>query len=175
MTETSPDLFPRFPHVTTSTVSDLAAYGEIIDVDTGERTSLVGATNTTLAAWRVALDDLAQLARRMRDQVDTELVTRTSEVGGSIRTEYGTVKQVVSRGSVSGAAAQTIRAILEQAARMGDIPADAVDNVAPLTPHVTPSRVARWAHDNRSRLGEREYAELVAALPTEKRTVRVEP
>lgn len=163
------------PVITTSLVADLSRDRQVIDPTTGEIVDLADATDDAVVAWRVALDRLATLCRSYRDAIDTELVARTSAAGGPITTEYGVAKQTVSRAAVSGAGAETIRSVLEQAARIGDIPADAVDNLAPLRAHVTPMRLVRWVADNRHRLAEHDYHELLAALPAERRTVKVEP
>ncbi len=162
------------PVITTGLVADLSRDRQVVDPATGEIVNLADATDDAVVAWRVALDRLATLCRSYRDAIDTELVARTSAAGGPLRTEYGTATQSVSRAAVSGTCAETIRTILENAARLGDIPADAVDNVAPLKAHVTPMRLVRWVADNRHRLAEHDYHDLLNAFPQERRTVKVE-
>lgn len=165
---------PAATGVPTTLVEQLAADRCVIDPSTGEIVPLAAASNDAVVAWRLAADKLAAVARGLRDAIDTELVARTSETGGPITTEYGVARQSVSRGTVSGAAAETIRRVLENAARLGDVSVDAVDNVVPLEPRCTPMRVARWVADNRHRLAEDDYHAIMAALPAERRTVRVE-
>jgi len=165
----------RVPTITVGTLATLRDTHSVVEPATGEIVPTGDATNDALIAWRLDLDELAAAARQIRDAIDTELLRRTSLAGGPVTTTYGSARMSVSRGSVSGSAARRIRDILEHLATHGDIPHDAVDNIAPLVPHVTPVQVARWVADNRDRLSEADYSALVELLPAERRTVKVEP
>lgn len=165
----------RVPTVTVGTLATLRDTTSVVEPSTGEIVSTRDATSDALIAWRLDLDELASAARSLRDAIDTELLDRTAVAGGPVRTAYGSARMSVSRGTVSGVAAKRIRETLEHAASSGSIPFDAVDNVAPLVPHVTPVQVARWVADNRDRLSEADYSALVELLPAERRTVKVEP
>jgi hypothetical protein len=113
---------------------------------------------------------MREIARRMEDLAGGELLTRCRQIAGPIDTEFGTARESISRGSVSGIQSERIRGVLEEAAADGTIPWEAVDNVAPLKAHVTPARLAEYADTIGGTLGET----LEAMLPEKRRVVKLD-
>ena len=139
----------------------VTAEGEVLDVSVADDQELV--------TWSLIAQRLRLLARNIEETVHGELAVRCRATGGAIQTPLGTATETISRGSVSGIAAAQIRAVLEDAAEDGVIPWDAVDNIAPLVPHVTPAKVANYVETCPTELAE----VLEKHMPQKRRTIKV--
>jgi hypothetical protein len=136
--------------------------GEVIKIDE--------ASNGDLVAWSLVASHLRDVARLINQSVEPELAYRIQAMGGPVISEHGTARETISRASVSGIEAKRIREILEECAADGMIPWDAVDNIAPLVPHVTPMKVANYAETCPAGLAEM----LEKHMPQKRRTIKVE-
>lgn len=163
---------PALPAINVAHIEKLVETGEIITLD-GEILAISDGENEDLVAWILIAKRMREIARRVDELVSGEMLARCREVAGPIDTPYGTARESVARGSVSGIASERIRKILEEAAEDGTIPWEAVDNVAPLKPHVTPARLADYADTIRP-----NHSVLAAAidenLPEKRRSLKVE-
>ena len=155
--------------LSTGTLVRLAESGTIITGD-GESLPMFEAESADLVAWSVFTQRMRATLRLLEDTIAAELAIRIRAAGGPITTDNGTASESISRGSVSGIQAKHIRALLEDAAADGEIPWDAVDNVAPLVAHVTPAKAAQYAEDAPAHIGEK----IAAMLPERRRSVKVE-
>ena len=173
MTEKHLAVEPSLPAANVSQIARLLEDGQIVTLD-GEVLPVAEADNDSAVAWIIAAKRMRDIARRMEDLAAAEMLQRCRSVAGPIETEFGTAKESVSRGSVTGIQSARVRTILEEAAENGLIPWEAVDNVAPLQAHVTPAKAAEYAdalpHDLQASLGE----QLRAMLPEKRRTLRVD-
>jgi hypothetical protein len=133
---------PIMRSATATDLERLANRAEIITRE-GEVLTSADADNVDLVAWVVVANEMKRIANEMIRVAETELHGRVRQIAGPITTEYGTARESVSRGSVSGTNAARIRDVLERHAADGVIPWEAVDNVAPLTAHVTPAKLAQ--------------------------------
>lgn len=136
----------------------------------GEVLAASDAESVDLVAWVVMAQELRKIATEMMRTAETELHLRVRTLAGPIETEYGTARESVSRGSISGTAAQRIRDVLEKHAADGTIPWEAVDNIAPLVAHVTPAKISQYAEDAPEVVG----ADLEDLLPEKRRTLKVD-
>lgn len=136
----------------------------------GEVLTPTEAANVDLVAWVVMAQELRKIAGEMMRTAETELAQRVRTLAGPIDTEYGTARESVSRGSVSGTAAQRIRDVLEKHAADGTIPWEAVDNVAPLQAHVTPAKISQYVEDAPASVA----ADLEDLLPEKRRSLKVD-
>jgi hypothetical protein len=170
MTDKPVVLRPELPAVNVSHIAGLLERDELITLD-GEVLDIAEGSSDDVVAWIVAMKHIRDLARRMEDRCAAVMLQRVGEHAGPIETEYGTAKQSVSRGSVSGIQSQRIRAILEEAAADEKIPWDVVDNLAPLQAHVTPARLADYLESS-APTGLAD--ELGKHLPEKRRTLKVE-
>lgn len=143
MADRSVAVEPYLPQANISQIRDLFERGMIVSLD-GEVITASEADNDSLVSWILAAEILRKLAYEMRVMAEGEMLHRVQETAGPITTEYGTARESISRGTVSGVASKRIREVLEARAEDGEIPWDAVDNIAPLVPHVTPARVADY-------------------------------
>lgn len=163
---------PSLPAVNIAHVERLADHGEIMSLD-GEILPVIDAANDDLVAWILIAKRMREIARRIDEMTGGEMLARCREVAGPIETEYGTARESISRGSISGIGAEKIRSILETAAEDGVIPWEAVDNVAPMKPHVTPAKIADYAETISQTKPELADA-IEAILPERRRTLKVE-
>jgi hypothetical protein len=163
-------LRPELPAINMGHIEGLLERDELITLD-GEVLTIDEGTSDDVVAWIVAMKRIRDLARRMEDRCSAIMLQRVGEHAGPIETEYGTAKQSVSRGSVSGIQSTRIRAILEEAAADEKIPWDVVDNLAPLQAHVTPAKMADYLEASASPVGADELAK---HLPEKRRTLKVE-
>jgi hypothetical protein len=161
---------PELPAINMGHIAGLLERDELITLD-GEVLTIDDGTSDDVVAWIVAMKRIRDLARRMEDRCSAVMLQRVGQHAGSIETEYGTAKQSVSRGSVSGIQSQRIRAILEEAAADEKIPWDVVDNLAPLQAHVTPAKLADYLDASAP---EALADELAKHLPDKRRTLKVE-
>jgi hypothetical protein len=164
---------PYLPQATVQQIERLVENGELVTLD-GEVLSASDSDNDSLVAWVLAAEKLRRISRMMQTLADGVLLERCREVAGAVDTEYGTAKESVSRGSISGTGSARIRDILEHAAADGLIPWDAVDNVAPMVAHVTPAKAAKYAKDITTK-HPALAGELERSLPEPRSTVKVEP
>jgi len=172
MTDRPLAVTPAIPSVNVAHIEQLADQGEIITLD-GEILAVADAESEDLIAWVLIAKRMREIARRIDDMTSGEMLMRCREVAGPIDTAYGTARESVSRGSISGIASERVRAILEEAAEDGAIPWEAVDNVAPLKPHVTPAKLADYAETIRP--NHTMLAEAIDQnLPEKRRTLKVE-
>jgi hypothetical protein len=160
---------PSLPAANVAHLARLLEEASLISLD-GEILAARDADNGSLAAWMLAAKRMREIARRMEDLAGGELLTRCRQIAGPIDTEFGTARESISRGSVSGIQSERIRAVLEEAAADGTIPWEAVDNVAPLKAHVTPARLAEYADTIGGQLGET----LDGMLPEKRRTIKLD-
>ena len=170
MTDKPVVIRPELPAVNVGHIAGLLERDELITLD-GEVIDIAEGSSDDVVAWIVAMKHIRDLARRMEDRCAAVMLQRVGEHAGPIETEYGTAKQSVSRGSVSGIQSQRIRAILEEAAADGRVPWDVVDNLAPLQAHVTPARLADYLEASAP---EALADELAKHLPEKRRTLKVE-
>ena len=161
---------PSLPAINAGHIEGLLERDELITLD-GEVLDITEGSSDDVVAWIVAMKRIRDLARRMEDRCNAVMLERVGQHAGPIETEYGTARQSVSRGSVSGIQSQRIRAILEEAAADEKIPWDVVDNLAPLQAHVTPARLADYLE---SSAPEALADELGKHLPEKRRTLKVE-
>ena len=161
---------PSLPAINAGHIEGLLERDELITLD-GEVLDIAEGSSDDVVAWIVAMKRIRDLARRMEDRCNAVMLERVGQHAGAIETEYGTARQSVSRGSVSGIQSQRIRAILEEAAADEKIPWDVVDNLAPLQAHVTPARLADYLE---SSAPEALADELGKHLPEKRRTLKVE-
>ena len=168
MADKSLSVEPALPPVSVAQIASLLEEGSIVSLD-GEVLPVSDADNDSAVAWIIAAKRMRDIARRMEELANGELLQRCRQVAGPIVTEYGTAKESVSRGSVSGIQSERIRAVLEEAAEDGKIPWEAVDNVAPLKAHVTPAKLADYADAIGGDLGD----QLEGLLPEKRRTVKI--
>jgi len=161
---------PELPAVNVGHIEGLLERDELITLD-GEVLDITEGSSDDVVAWIVAMKRIRDLARRMEDRCAAVMLQRVGEHAGPIETEYGTARQSVSRGSVSGIASTRIRAILEEAAADEKIPWDVVDNLAPLVAHVTPAKVADYIEASAP---EALADQLASHLPEKRRTLKVE-
>ena len=136
--------------------------GEIVDVNE--------APSRDLIAWIIAANEMRRIALEMIRAAESALHFRVKAVAGPIETDWGTVRESVSRGSISGLGSQRIRDVLEKHAADGTIPWEAVDNVAPLQAHVTPAKIQQYVEDAPAQVA----ADLEDLLPEKRRTIKVE-
>ena len=160
---------PSLPAANIAQIAKLLEDGQIVTLD-GEVLSVAEADNDSAVAWIIAAKRMRDIARRMEDLAAAEMLQRCRAVAGPIQTEFGTARESVSRGSVSGIQAARIREMLEYAAADGTIPWEAVDNVAPLQAHVTPAKAADYADTIGGAVGE----QLASLLPEKRRSLKVE-
>jgi hypothetical protein len=128
------------------------------------------AANVDLVAWILIAQEMRRIALEMIRTAETELHGRVRTLAGPVETEYGTARESISRGSISGRAATTIREVLEKHAADGTIPWEAVDNVAPLQAHVTPAKIQQYVED----APEIVASDLEDLLPEKRRTLKVD-
>ena len=142
----------------------------VVLTSSGEVVEISDATSDDLVAWSIAMRESYLKFRAMQDAVEHELGTRIRQTGGEIKTEYGTAKESIGRGSVSGIAAARIRDELLLLAANGSIRPEAVDNVAPLVAHVTPAKLSQFVED------QHEAVRLILEplIPEKRRTVKIE-
>lgn len=140
----------------------LSADGEVVEIS--------AASSPDLVAWAVAMREAYMSFRAMQDAVEHELGLRIRQIGGEIKTEYGTARESISRGSVSGIAAKRIRDELELLVQNGWVLPEAVDNIAPLVPHVTPAKLTQFVEDQ----NESVRTVLEPLVPEKRRTVKIE-
>jgi hypothetical protein len=136
--------------------------GEIVDVNE--------APSRDLVAWIIAANEMRRIAVEMIRAAESALHFRVKSVAGPIETDWGTVRESVSRGSISGIGSQRIREVLEKHAADGVIPWEAVDNVAPLKAHVTPAKIQQYVEDAPAQVA----ADLEDLLPEKRRTLKVD-
>ncbi|MFZ9274870.1 MAG: hypothetical protein ACO24S_06960 [Ilumatobacteraceae bacterium] len=163
---------PELPAINITSLEHLLEHGDIISLD-GEILPAVDGDDTSLVAWIIAAKRLRDISRRMEELTSSIMLERCRENAGPIHTEYGTAKESISRGSVSGVAAKQIRSILDEAADRGVITADTVDNLAPLTPHVTPAKLADYV-DAISGKHADLAADLENLIPEKRRVCKVD-
>ena len=172
MSDRSVAVEPYLPQANIGQIRDLFERGMIVTLD-GEVLPATDADNDSLVSWILAAEMLRKLAFEMRTMAEGEMLHRVRESAGPISTEYGTARESISRGSVSGVAAKRIREVLEKRAEDSAIPWDAVDNIAPLVPHVTPARVADYIETIEG--SQPDLAdELRDNLPEKRRTLKVD-
>jgi len=157
------------PPANITQLRSLAEQGELITLD-GEIISVSDAANDDLVAWGLVAQHLRDLARMISTSVEPELGVRIHSLAGPIITEYGTAKESISRASVSGIASQRIREIMERCAADGAIPWEAVDNIAPLQAHVTPTKIQNYIETCPAGLAD----ELEPHLPEKRRSIKLE-
>lgn len=162
-------LVPYVPPANITQLRTFAERGELLSLD-GEILPVQDASNDDLVAWGLVANHLRELARLILISVEPELAERIHATAGPVKTEYGTAKESISRGSVSGVQAKRIRDLMEECASDGMIPWEAVDNIAPLIPHVTPAKVANYVETCPAGLAE----ELEKHLPQNRRTIKLE-
>ena len=160
---------PSLPQANIAHLARLLEEASLVSLD-GEITSARDADNDSLAAWRIAAKRRRDIAGLLVDVAGVELLLRCRQIAGPIDTEFGTARESISRGSVSGVQSERIRSVLEAAAADGIIPWEAVDNVAPLKAHVTPARLAEYAETIGGDLGET----LETMLPEKRRVVKLD-
>jgi hypothetical protein len=136
----------------------------------GEIITPAEAENVDLVAGVIMAQELRRIAGEMMRIAETELAQRVRTLAGPIDTEYGTARESVSRGSISGTTAQRIRDVLEKHAADGTIPWEAVDNVAPMQAHVTPAKISQYAEDAPASIA----ADLEDLLPEKRRSLKVD-
>lgn len=163
---------PDLPQISITSFERLLDQGEMMSTD-GEILRVDEADDASLVAWTLAAKHLREVARRMEDASHAIILDRVRQNAGPIMTEYGTAKESVSRGSITGAASARIRSILEEAASDGVISWDAADNVAPLVPHVTPAKAADYIDAIENRHPDLAD-ELAKHLPEKRRTIKIE-
>lgn len=147
----------------------LSNYAEIV-TQAGEVVTAADADNVDLVAWVIVANEMKRVANEMLRIAETELHGRVRQIAGPIDTEFGTARESVSRGSVSGTNAARIRDVLERYAADGVIPWEAVDNVAPLQAHVTPAKLAQYLED-----APTDVADAVEPLmPERRRTIKID-
>jgi hypothetical protein len=161
---------PSLPAINAGHIEGLLERDELITLD-GEVLDISEGSSDDVVAWIVAMKRIRDLARRMEDRCNAVMLERVGQNAGPIETEYGTARQSVSRGSVSGIQSQRIRAILEEAAADGKISWDTVDNLAPLQAHVTPAKLADYLEASAP---QTLADELANHLPEKRRTLKVE-
>lgn len=165
------DVEKRFNGFVYGELRTLAEYSQLITQD-GEVVSVSDASDDDLVLYCIGAQRLRALARMMEDNMHAELGLRIRAIGGPVTAlGIGTARESISRSSISGIGATRIREELEAFAADDVIPWEAVDNVAPLVPHVTPAKIAQYAEDAPSRVRE----SLLPLLPEKRRTVKVEP
>ena len=163
------DVERRVHGLTVDAVRVLTEQGSIITLD-GEITPVVAADTRELVVWNIVAQRLRALAREVEIMTNAELGVRIRENAGALKVDgVGEAFESISRGSVSGVAAKQIRETLEAFAEDGVIPWDAVDNLAPMIPHVTPAHIAQYAEDAPDKVRER----ILPLLPTKRRTIKV--
>ena len=159
-------------------VERLATDGRILTRD-GETKTPAEATDYELGEALAVAKRLADLGALLRRVCESEAAHRAGVAGGELDTAAAriTLGRPTYR-SVSGAASQRVRDVLDSAVRCGYLPASAVDKVAPLVPHVTPAAL----RDLIAALSAREEqsaaviaGSLRAHLPEQYRRVTVEP
>lgn len=163
------NLVPYVPPANITQLRTFAERGELLSLD-GEILPVQDATNDDLVAWGLVANHLRELARLISISVEPELADRIHAIAGPVTTEYGTAKESISRSSVSGVEAKRIREILEECAADGAIPWDAVDNIAPLIPHVTPAKIANYIETCPHGLAD----QLEKHMPQKRRTIKLE-
>lgn len=174
MTERTVTIEPYLPQANITQIRDLFERGMLVTLD-GEVTTADQADNDSLVSWILAADMLRKLAFEMKAMAEGEMLNRVQAAAGPIETEYGTARESVSRGSVSGVAAKRIRDILEECASTGLIPWDAVDNLAPLQPHVTPAKLADYLDQQHIAEGMPGLSEQIRNnMPEKRRTLKVD-
>jgi hypothetical protein len=172
MTDRSVAVEPYLPQANIAQIRDLFERGMIVSLD-GEVLPASDADNDSLVSWILAAEMLRKLAYEMRTMAESEMLHRVRETAGPIKTPYGVARESISRGTVSGVNAKRIRDILEARASDSAIPWDAVDNIAPLAPHVTPARVADYLETIEGSMPDLAD-ELRAHLPERRRTLKVD-
>ena len=163
---------PALPALNVSHIEKLAEAGRIMSLD-GEVMLAASASSDDLVAWMIIEKRLREISRRVDEITSGEMLARCREVAGPISTPYGVAKESISRGSISGIASERIRRILEEAAENDAIPWEAVDNIAPLKPHVTPARAADYA-ETVAKSNKLLAAEIEANLPERRRVVKLD-
>lgn len=174
MSERSVTVEPYLPQANITQIRDLFERGMLVTLD-GEVTTADQADNDSLVSWILAAEMLRKLSNEMKQMAEGEMLHRVQAAAGPIETEYGTARESVSRGSVSGVAAKRIRSILEECASTGLIPWDAVDNLAPLVPHVTPAKLADYLDQQHIAEGMPGLTEQIRDnMPEKRRTLKVD-
>jgi len=167
----STDVEKRVSAFSYDTLRQLAEDRELITSD-GEIIHITDAANDDLILYSIAAQRLRALARMIEDNIHAELAQRVRMIGGPVTASgLGTARGSISRGSISGTAASRIREQLERFAEDDVIPWEAVDNVAPLVPHVTPAKIAQYAEDAPASVRDA----ITPLLPEKRRTIKVEP
>lgn len=142
----------------------------VVLTDSGEVIEVSEADSDDLIAWSFAMQQASLKFRLMKDLVEQELGSRIRASGGAIKTNHGTAKETIGRGAISGIQAARIRDELQKLAENGSVPITAVDNLAPLVPHVTPAKFGQFVED------QHEAIRLILEplIPEKRRTVKVE-
>jgi trans-2-enoyl-CoA reductase len=167
----SMDVEKRVHGFSYDTLRGLAEANELITQD-GEVISVNDATNDDLVLYSIAAQRLRALARIIEDNTHAELAQRVRALGGPVTASgLGTARESISRGSISGISASRIRDALERFAEDDVIPWEAVDNVAPMVPHVTPAKITQYAEDAPASVRDA----ITPLLPEKRRTIKVEP
>jgi hypothetical protein len=161
----------RRPDISAS-VDALERFSEdaMIVTTEGEIIHASDASNEDLIAWVVSANEMRRIAAQMIGAAESILHFRVKAMAGPIETEWGTVRESVSRGSISGVGSQRIRDVLEKHAADGTIPWEAVDNIAPLQAHVTPAKIQQYVEDAPVEVA----ADLHDLLPEKRRSIKVE-
>jgi len=159
----------RVHGLTVDAVRVLVEQGTIISKD-GEIVSVADADTSELVVWNIVAQRLRTIAREVEIMTNAELGVRIRENAGALKVDgVGEAFESISRGSVSGISAKQIRETLEGFAEDGVIPWDAVENLAPMIPHVTPAHIAQYTEDAPDKVRDR----LLPLLPTKRRTIKV--
>lgn len=161
---------PYIPPASVTQLQRLAENAELI-TQSGEIVAATDADDASLVAWSLVAMELRSIARLMESSASAVLLARCQERAGDVTTEYGTARESISRSSISGIQAQRIRDLLEGFAEDGVIPWEAVDNVAPLQPHVTPAKLANYAEKSPLVVGE----QLERLMPEKRRSIKIDP
>jgi hypothetical protein len=142
----------------------------VVLTSAGEVVEISDADSGDLIAWSIAMRESYLSFRAMQDAVEAELGTRIRQTGGEIKSEFGTARETIGRGSVSGIAAARIRDELVMLAENGTIRPEAVDNVAPLVAHVTPAKLSQFVED------QREAVRLILEplIPEKRRSIKID-
>lgn len=161
---------PYIPPASITQLQRLSENAEII-TQSGEIMTALDADDASLVAWSLVAMELRSIARMMEQTSNGILLARCQETAGDVVTDFGTARESISRSSISGVGAQRIREMLEGFAEDGVIPWAAVDNVAPLQPHVTPAKLANYAAKAPTRVAD----ELARVMPEQRRSVKIDP
>ena len=163
-------LEPYIPPASITQLQRLSENAEVI-TQSGEIVTAADADDESLVAWSLVAMELRSIARGMEQTAHGVLIGRCQERAGDIRTTFGTARESISRSSISGIGARQIRDLLERFAEDGVIPWDAVDNIAPLQPHVTPAKLANYAAKAPTKVAD----ELERVMPEQRRSLKIDP